>query len=180
MNFLFSPKDPNKYLKELAEKCNMSSRYTSLSLGQGQAVAATKRIKEGAKVGNWVFLANCHLSLSWMPQLDKIVEQLQTDSIHKDFRLWLSSSPNPDFPIAILQSSIKITTEPPKGLKANTKRLYAQMTESKFTACRKPEKYKKLLFVLCFFHSVLLERKKFLNLGWNINYSFNDSDFDVN
>jgi dynein heavy chain, axonemal len=53
------------------------------------------------------------------------------------------------------------------------------MTDSKFTACRKPEKYKKLLYCLCFFHSVLLERKKFLNLGWNINYSFNDSDFDV-
>ena len=157
----------------------MTSRFNSLSLGQGQSVIATKRIKEGAKAGHWVFLANCHLSLSWMPQLDKIVEQLQTDSVHKDFRLWLSSSPNPDFPIAILQSSIKITTEPPKGIKANTKRLYAQMTESKFTACRKPDKYKKLLFCVCFFHSVLLERKKFLNLGWNVNYSFNDSDFDV-
>ena len=157
----------------------MSARFNSLSLGQGQAVIATKRIKEGAKNGLWVFLANCHLSLSWMPQLEKIVEQLQTDPIHKDFRLWLSSSPHPEFPISILQSSIKITTEPPKGIKANTKRLYAQMTESKFTACRKPDKYKKLLFCLCFFHSILLERKKFLNLGWNVNYSFNDSDFDV-
>jgi dynein heavy chain len=25
----------------------------------------------------------------------------------------------------------------------------------------------------------LLERKKFLQLGWNVNYSFNDSDFEV-
>jgi dynein heavy chain, axonemal len=157
----------------------MTSRFNSLSLGQGQSVTATKRIKEGAKAGQWVFLANCHLSLSWMPQLDKIVEQLQTDSVHKDFRLWLSSSPHPDFPIAILQSSLKITTEPPKGIKANTKRLYSQMTEAKFSACKKPDKYKKLLYCLCFFHSILLERKKFLNLGWNVNYSFNDSDFDM-
>jgi dynein heavy chain len=178
--FVLSPGvDPNKYLKELADKCGMANRYYSLSLGQGQAAIATKRIKEGAKSGHWVFLANCHLSLSWMPALDKIVEQLQTDPVHKDFRLWLSSSPHPNFPIAILQSSIKITTEPPKGIKANMKRLYAQMTDSKFNACRKPEKYKKLLFGLCFFHSILLERKKFLNLGWNVNYSFNDSDFDV-
>lgn len=157
----------------------MNNRYNSLSLGQGQAAIATKRIKEGAKAGHWVFLANCHLSLSWMPQLEKIVEQLQTDSVHRDFRLWLSSSPHPDFPISILQSSIKITTEPPKGIKSNMKRLYAQIVDTKFNACKKPEKYKKLLFCLCYFHSVLLERKKFLNLGWNVNYSFNDSDFDV-
>lgn len=64
--------------------------------------------------GNWVFLANCHLSLSWMPQLDKLVEQLQVQKTHPDFRLWLSSSPNPHFPISILQSGIKMTTEPPK------------------------------------------------------------------
>ena len=66
--------------------------------------------------GNWVFLANCHLSLSWMPQLDKLVEQLQIQKPepHPEFRLWLSSSPHPDFPIAILQTGLKMTTEPPK------------------------------------------------------------------
>ena len=64
--------------------------------------------------GNWVFLANCHLSLSWMPQLDKLVERLQVEEPHPEFRLWLSSSPNPDFPISILQAGIKMTTEPPK------------------------------------------------------------------
>ena len=68
----------------------------------------------GILQGNWVFLANCHLSLSWMPQLDKLVEQLQVQKTHPDFRLWLSSSPNPHFPISILQSGIKMTTEPPK------------------------------------------------------------------
>ncbi len=126
-----------------------------------------------------MFLANCHLSLSWMPLLDKIIEQLQNEQVHKDFRLWLSSSPNPNFPIAILQSSIKMTTEPPKGIKANMKRLYNLIAEQQFTRCVRQDKYKKLLFALCFFHSVLLERKKFLQLGWNVNYSFNDSDFEV-
>ena len=58
-------------------------------------------------------------------------------------------------------------------------RLYQLMTEPQFSRCSKPAKYKKLLFALCFFHSVLLERKKFLQLGWNIVYGFNDSDFEV-
>lgn len=49
-----------------------------------------------------------------MPNLDKLVEQLQVEDPHPSFRLWLSSSPHPDFPISILQASIKMTTEPPK------------------------------------------------------------------
>lgn len=49
-----------------------------------------------------------------MPELDKLVEQLQVEQPHPSFRLWLSSSPHPDFPITILQAGIKLTTEPPK------------------------------------------------------------------
>ena len=59
------------------------------------------------------------------------------------------------------------------------KRLYQLVTEQQFARRQKQDKYKKLLFALCFFHSVLLERKKFLMLGWNIMYGFNDSDFEV-
>lgn len=66
-----------------------------------------------------------------------------------------------------------------QGLKANMKRLYGLVTESQFNRCIKPGKYKKLLFALCFFHSLLIERKKFLMLGWNIIYGFNDADFEV-
>lgn len=178
--FVLSPGvDPTSALLQLAENSGMSNRFHALSLGQGQAPIATRMIKEGVKDGNWVFLANCHLSLSWMPQLDKLVEQLQVEEPHPDFRLWLSSSPHPEFPISILQVGIKMTTEPPKGLKANMKRLYQLITEQQFSRCHKQDKYKKMLFALCFFHSVLLERRKFLMLGWNIQYGFNDSDFEV-
>ncbi|XP_018599950.2 dynein heavy chain 2, axonemal [Scleropages formosus] len=178
--FVLSPGvDPTAALLQLAEASGMGRRFHALSLGQGQAPIATRMIKEGVMNGHWVFLANCHLSLSWMPQLDKLVEQLQVEEPHTDFRLWLSSSPHPDFPIAILQAGIKMTTEPPKGVKANMKRLYQLVTESQFSRCSCPVPYRKLLFALCFFHSILLERKKFLQLGWNIIYGFNDSDFEV-
>nr|P0C6F1.1 RecName: Full=Dynein axonemal heavy chain 2; AltName: Full=Axonemal beta dynein heavy chain 2; AltName: Full=Ciliary dynein heavy chain 2 [Mus musculus]CAI52011.1 dynein, axonemal, heavy chain 2 [Mus musculus] len=178
--FILSPGvDPTSALLQLAEHTGMAHRFHALSLGQGQAPIAARLLREGVNQGHWVFLANCHLSLSWMPNLDKLVEQLQVEDPHPSFRLWLSSSPHPDFPISILQASIKMTTEPPKGLKANMTRLYQLMTEAQFTHCSKPAKYKKLLFALCFFHSILLERKKFLQLGWNIIYGFNDSDFEV-
>ncbi|KAK2860339.1 hypothetical protein Q7C36_004505 [Tachysurus vachellii] len=178
--FVLSPGvDPTAALLQLADTSGMGPRFQALSLGQGQAPIATRMIKDGVRNGHWVFLANCHLSLSWMPQLDKLVEQLQVEEPHPDFRLWLSSSPHPEFPIAILQTGIKITTEPPKGVKSNMKRLYQLVTETQFSRCTQPIVYRKLLFSLCFFHSILLERKKFLQLGWNIVYGFNDSDFEV-
>ncbi|KAJ1520022.1 hypothetical protein ONE63_004252 [Megalurothrips usitatus] len=178
--FVLSPGvDPTAALLQLAESTQMISHFQSLSLGQGQAPIASRLMEKGIRNGDWVFLANCHLSLSWMPSLEKMIENLPAQNVHPRFRLWLSSSPTSDFPIPILQAGLKMTTEPPKGLKANLKRLYRAMTEASFSACNSASKYKKLLFSLCYFHAILIERKKFQQLGWNIIYSFNDSDFEV-
>ena len=105
--------DPTAGLKQLAASSNMKSKFKTLSLGQGQSKIASKMISRGIERGQWVFLANCHLSLSWMPELEKLVETLQFMKVHDNFRLWLSSSPHKDFPISILQASRKLTTEPP-------------------------------------------------------------------
>ncbi|XP_032583025.1 dynein heavy chain 2, axonemal-like [Drosophila sechellia] len=91
--FVLSPGvDPAQSLISLSESVKMAQRMYSLSLGQGQAPIATKLIMDGIKDGNWVFLANCHLSLSWMPTLDKMIATMQSMKLHKKFRLWLSSS----------------------------------------------------------------------------------------
>merc|ERR1711871_105750 len=130
----------------------------------------------------WVYLANRHLSISWMPALEKIIDNFCNDIVpHEDFRLWLSSSPHPKFPISVLQLSIKMTTEPPQGLRANLNRLYDQITEERLERCSETvtPKYKKLLFSLCWFHALILERRKFRSLGWAIPYEFNDSDFNI-
>ncbi|RKP17872.1 hypothetical protein ROZALSC1DRAFT_23782, partial [Rozella allomycis CSF55] len=179
--FIISPGvDPTFIISSLANKKKMNDRFYHLSLGQGQTPKALRLIQDAIRLGNWIFLANCHLSISWMPTLEKIIEQMSSqENIHPDFRLWLSSSPNPSFPISILQASIKLTTEPPKGIKSNILRLFNSFDDQQFKKCQKPKIYRKLLFSLCFYHSVLLERRKFLSLGYNVPYDFNDSDFEV-
>ena len=65
--------------------------------------------------------------------------------------------PTLDFPASVLQTSIKLTCEPPKGVKANVTRTYTDMTEGLIqSSCpSKPVAWKKLLFSLTFFHAVV-------------------------
>ncbi|KAJ0403889.1 hypothetical protein ATCC90586_002605 [Pythium insidiosum] len=178
--FVLSPGvDPTNSLMALAD--SLHKKVENCALGQGQATVAEAMLQRGLEGGNWVFLANCHLMLSWAPTLEKLIDSYcsATAQVNPGFRLWLTSDPNPKFPIAILQRGIKMTTEPPRGLKANLLRLYNTITPEKFARCRQVKKYKRLLFCLCWFHSLLLERRKFNNLGWNIPYDFNESDFAI-
>jgi len=46
-----------------------------------------------------------------MPTLEKIVEDLATDEVNPEFRLFLTTASTPDFPVSILQEGIKMTVE---------------------------------------------------------------------
>lgn len=172
--------DPTEYLLTLAAEKGYTEKLHFISLGQGQGPKAEALIKLGWDTGDWVCLQNCHLADSWMPRLEAIQESQVPDKINPDYRLWLTSMPSPKFPVPVLQSGIKITNEPPKGLRANLGRTYQDIGEDVFESCpSKPAEFKKLLFGLAFFHAVILERRKFGPIGWNIPYEWMDSDFQV-
>eukprot|EP00947_MAST-08B_sp_MAST-8B-sp1_P002409 g2409.t1 len=171
--------DPMKALQTFADQKKMRKKFHSISLGQGQGVHAARMIENGAENGEWVFLQNCHLCISWMPELETIVEGFDPNSIHPNFRLWLSSMPSQHFPVSILQNGVKMTNEPPKGLRANLYNTYYKLDDEQLDLTSKKHEYKKLLFGLAFFHAIIIERKKFGPLGWNIQYAFNETDFDI-
>jgi len=172
--------DPTEYLLTLAAEKGYMEKLHFISLGQGQGPKAEALVKLGWDTGDWVCLQNCHLANSWMPRLEAIQESQDPNKINPDYRLWLTSMPSPTFPVPVLQNAIKVTNEPPKGLRANVGRTYADLGEDVFEACpSKPREFKKLLFGLAFFHAVILERRKFGPIGWNIPYEWMDSDFQV-
>ncbi|GCB71828.1 hypothetical protein scyTo_0001714 [Scyliorhinus torazame] len=170
--------DPMGAFLRFAKEKDYIERVLSISLGQGQGPIAEKLIKEALKTGNWIFLQNCHLAVSWMLTMEELVKSFTEPNaiIHENFRLFLSSMPANTFPVTVLQNSVKVTNEPPKGLRANIRRAFTEITPSFFEENALGRKWRKLIFGVCFFHAVIQERKKFGPLGWNICYEFSDSD----
>jgi len=126
-------------MKEMEEKLFI------ISLGQGQGKKAAELIERAKKEGLWVCLQNCHLAKSWMPSLEVIVDNFKETEKEIDpvFRLFLTSMPASYFPVSILQNGIKLTTEPPRGIKANLKRSWAGITDEFLDTNDKKEPFQK-------------------------------------
>ncbi|XP_066588945.1 dynein axonemal heavy chain 6 [Prorops nasuta] len=171
--------DPLGAFQRFAVEKEFYDRCDSISLGQGQGPIAEGLMMKGVKEGRWIFLQNCHLAASWMVVMESLIMDIierPEGSVHQDFRLFLSSLPSAAFPVSVLQNSVKVTNEPPKGLKANVRRAFYELNEEFFEDHELDESWKRIIFGVCFFHAIIQERKKFGPLGWNILYEFNDSD----
>jgi dynein heavy chain len=172
--------DPTSMLFRFASQMGYADTLGVISLGQGQGPKAKKMVDEGSRKGTWVLLQNCHLYKSFMGDLEKMCENLEESNlVHKDFRLFLTSMPAVYFPVPVLQNGVKLTIEPPKGFRANILRSFMTVTDEQLNDSAKAPQWKRIQFGLKFFHAVIQERRKFGPLGWNIRYEFNDSDLEA-
>jgi dynein heavy chain len=173
---LSSGADPVKEVEAMGKKlvATFSTCYHNVAMGQGQDVVAMAKLDIGHREGHWVMLQNIHLMPKWCTELEKKLDVFAIENSHPNFRLFLSADPSNGIPIGILDRSIKLTNEPPEGMLANLRRSFALFSKEDFED--RDAKVKAILFALCHFHSLMLERKKFGPLGYNMNYPFAAGD----
>eukprot|EP00230_Micromonas_polaris_P000498 CAMPEP_0119208236 /NCGR_PEP_ID=MMETSP1327-20130426/486_1 /TAXON_ID=38833 /ORGANISM="Micromonas pusilla, Strain RCC2306" /LENGTH=4554 /DNA_ID=CAMNT_0007204705 /DNA_START=159 /DNA_END=13823 /DNA_ORIENTATION=- len=166
--------DPTKLVEELAKRKKI--KMNGVSMGQGQEIIARKLISAATQDGTWVLLQNTHLGLGYLTEVESFLTK--TKNLHEDFRLWITAEPHPQFPIGLLQMSIKLTNEAPVGMRAGLRNSYAWVSQDMLDTVGRYE-WRQMLFVMCYMHSVVQERRKFGPIGWNIRYEFNQSDLSA-
>lgn len=165
--FLSMGSDPTPAIEALAKKNQV--KVSAISMGQGQEVHARKLIIQSLEQGSWVLLQNCHLALEYMNELTLQLLELETvgEGFDEMFRLWITTEVHPQFPISLLQMSIKFTNEPPAGVRAGLQRTYNSMSDEVFDHSDS-KFYLPLIYSVSFLHTIVQERRKFGALGWNI------------
>ena len=166
----------HRKLGRLDPESAVNNPIMSVSLGQGQEPVANRAIATAHKSGGWVALQNIHLTPGFCkkdlePTLDKIA-----DGAHPEFRLFLSAEPSAGIPIPVLQCCVKLTNEPPDGMKANLLRSINYFNDDMLEECSKQAEFKNITFALSYFHACLLQRKKFGSIGFNFVYPFTTGD----
>lgn len=193
---LFPGYSPSKEFEMYAnqkEHTTENGLLTLISMGQGQEAPAEAILDKYTEEGGWVFLDNVHLMQGWIPRLERKLE-IAAETAHEDFRCLFSAEPINGAPFArivpesILQTCIKISNEPPSDMKSNMRRALAGFSQEVMDRPSTEEKRKIfscIMFGLCFYHSLLLGRKKFgtgigtgsgSGLGFCRGYSFNMGD----
>eukprot|EP00111_Clytia_hemisphaerica_P023720 TCONS_00069889-protein len=186
--FILAPgADPSSHLLRFVKEVRGSALHLDMiSLGRSQGGKAANAIRKAYKhKGSWVFLQNCHLALSFMPQLEQIVRELADPEIavNSHFRLWLSSKPDPLLPTHILLSSFMAKVETPPDVKNNLQTSFALnggvIDEHLFDDGTIHPHWKQLVYSACFFHAVVQGRRKFGAYGWNTAYDFITPDLEM-
>eukprot|EP00792_Barthelona_sp_PAP020_P005909 TRINITY_DN2847_c0_g1_i1.p1 TRINITY_DN2847_c0_g1~~TRINITY_DN2847_c0_g1_i1.p1 ORF type:complete len:3695 (-),score=1083.53 TRINITY_DN2847_c0_g1_i1:9-10742(-) len=174
--------DPSDEIKSKLEnywtsrgKENFPDHFAEVSMGQGQQPVALAAIEKMMKNGGFVILKNLHLVVRWIPDLQQYFHQCAPESFHPDFRIFVTTEPRGTIPSSLLDNATKITYEAPPGIRQNLFSLYSSLVTPEMLINCGPI-VSRLIFLVCFLHTLLQERRTYNPQGWTQTYEFNMSN----
>jgi hypothetical protein len=142
-------------------------------MGAGQEHKALKLLKEAMSQGQWLILCNIHLSLTFIPALERELDN-RTEPDSK-FQLWLTTEENHSISERLIEKCQKYWYKRPIGLNESMKNIHKVWIENGISIGNN-ERSSRFLLVLAWVHSLLIERNKFIPQGWKHCYNFSSGD----
>eukprot|EP00736_Rhodelphis_marinus_P005351 Rmarinus@m.11280 len=180
--FVMSPgMDIVKELEDVVSQDHVTSRMKVLSMGQGMEAQAEGLFTQFVKEGGWLVLQNVHFMPKWLPTLIHMLSEVREADAHPEFRLFFTApAPHPGqpclLPDALLENSLKVTSEPADGVRPNTLTALQYVPASLVESSQRPRDFATCVFALCFFHARCLGRARFGPQGWYGGYSFGPAE----
>ncbi|WFD02075.1 hypothetical protein MOBT1_000753 [Malassezia obtusa] len=163
--------DASGRVARLARAERVTCAEVALGAPEGEA-AAERALAHAARVGEWVLVQNAHLALPWLAQLAPRLAALQP---HASARVLVTCELSARLPRAALRAAHVVIHEPPAGLKAA---LLANLRALEVRAAPPgPPERARLYFLAAVLHAVVVERMRYVPLGWSTAYEFHDVDF---
>jgi dynein heavy chain 1 len=166
--------DASQKVEALAR--DMRVRIKSIAMGSGEALdESTLAVTSAMQNGTWVLLKNVHLCPSYLDDLEKRLHTAKLEgNVGKDFRLVLAAESTDKLPRGLLRSSRMLVFEPPPGIKSSMTRTF---TSSVAELPDQPAELVRLAFVASWLHAVIIERTRYVPLGWSKTYEFSEVDY---
>jgi len=105
----------NELRKLAGEVLGAESSLIEIAMGADETEKATEAILSAANSDSWICLKNVHLVSSWLPVLDRLLDEIirqKTESgSDSKFRLWMTAEPVPYLPVSLLQRCKKIISD---------------------------------------------------------------------
>ncbi|XP_050548553.1 dynein axonemal heavy chain 10-like isoform X2 [Daktulosphaira vitifoliae] len=168
-------------LLELAKKNSKDNfTYDVLTSAVSEESVIFTSLNSAMDKGNWLILQNFNFTKSFILKIQYILYE-KNQPCHPNFKLWVLLEPLSiiQYPSTFLLRSLKVIIEPPKSTKTILMNALKTVDLSDLEYQSRHPCYRSLLFALLFLHGILLERKKYNKIGWNVSYSFDFLDIKM-
>ncbi|XP_066246851.1 dynein axonemal heavy chain 7-like [Euwallacea similis] len=168
-----------KHLRRFAQLKLVLHKFQHFSLDGSNCTEAEDLIQKSRIEASWVLLENCHLAPNWLWELERVLEGMDFENTHENFRLFLSIDSSVEVPLEMIQNCVKVVWENQRGVKNGLLEAYHRYpinVDDYYYGCPgRQEMFSKLLYGLSRFHFVLLRRC----MNWNLSYKFEEANLEL-